>query len=70
MKITGVRTQPYQIQLHRPIGDANNPDGGRLMPSEALFLDTDEGLSGISFGGGPMVSELVEQVLMGKDPRG
>jgi len=70
LKITGVRTQPYQIQLHRPIGDANNPDGGRLMPSEALFLDTDEGLSGISFGGGPMVSELVEQVLMGKDPRG
>ncbi|MBT3346225.1 MAG: mandelate racemase/muconate lactonizing enzyme family protein [Gemmatimonadetes bacterium] len=70
MKITGVRTQAYQIEMERPIGDANDPDGGRLMPGSALWLDTDEGISGISFGGGPMVSELVERVLIGQDPRG
>lgn len=70
MKITGCRTQPYQIQMHRPIGDANDPDGGQSMPGQALFLDTDEGVSGISFGGGPMVAEIVENLLIGQDPRG
>jgi L-alanine-DL-glutamate epimerase-like enolase superfamily enzyme len=70
VKITGVRSQPYQIKLHRPIGDANCPEGGQLMPGQALFLETDEGVSGISFGGGAMVSQIVEHVLLGEDPRG
>ncbi len=34
--------------MNRPFGDANNPIGGRPMTSTALWLDTDEGLSGIS----------------------
>ena len=55
MKITGVRTQPYQIKMKRPIGDANNPIGRDVMTPTALWLDTDEGISGISMaraGGG------------------
>ena len=55
MKITGVRTQPFQIKMKRRIGDANNPVGGDVMVSTALWLDTDEGLSGVSMaraGGG------------------
>ena len=40
------------------------------MPGQALFLETDEGVSGISFGGGAMVSQIVEHVLLGEDPRG
>jgi L-alanine-DL-glutamate epimerase-like enolase superfamily enzyme len=72
MKITGVRTQPYQIKMKRPIGDANNPVGGDLMTSTALWLDTDEGLSGISMarGEGGLLQSMVDNLLVGKDPRG
>ena len=72
MKITGVRTQPYQIKMKRPISDANNPIGGDLMTSTALWLDTDEGLSGISMsqGGDTLLHAMVENLLVGKDPRG
>ena len=72
MKITGVRTQPYQIKMKRPIGDANNPTGGDLMTSTALWLDTDEGLSGISMAGGgdTLLHAMVDNLLVGKDPRG
>jgi hypothetical protein len=51
MKITGVRTVPYQFTMQRPIGDANNPAGSDQMPGLAVFLDTDEDLSGIAMGG-------------------
>jgi len=72
MKITGVRTQPYQIHMKRPIGDANNPTGSHLMPATALWLDTDEGLSGISMAGGgiDLIHSMVDNLLVGKDPRG
>ena len=70
MKITGVRTIPYQLTMQRPIGDANNPVGSDQMPGCALFLDTDEGLSGIGFGGGTLVHDMVQQLLVGQDPRG
>ena len=70
MKITGVRTQAYEIRMHRPIGDANNPVGSNLMRSTAMWLDTDEGVSGISMGGGSLVRSLVKELLVGKDPRG
>ena len=67
MKITGVRTQAYEIRMHRPIGDANNPVGSNLMRSTAMWLDTDEGVSGISMGGGSLVRSLVLFLLF---PRG
>lgn len=70
MKITGVRTQAYEIQLTRPLGDANGPYGSTHLAMSALFLDTDEGLTGVSFGGGAFVHELVDRLLIGRDPRG
>jgi L-alanine-DL-glutamate epimerase-like enolase superfamily enzyme len=72
MKITGIRTQPYQIKMKRPISNANNSVGGDLMTSTALWLDTDEGLSGISMarGGGGLLQSMVDNLLIGKDPRG
>jgi L-alanine-DL-glutamate epimerase-like enolase superfamily enzyme len=72
MRITGLRTQPYLIEMHRPIGDANNPVGGSLMTSTALWLDTDEGLSGISMAGGDagLLQSMVDNLLVGQDPRG
>ena len=72
MRITGVRTQAYQVKMKRPIGDANNPLGRDVMTSTALWLDTDEGISGISMGGagGGLLQSMVEDLLVGKDPRG
>ncbi|MFP6593209.1 MAG: mandelate racemase/muconate lactonizing enzyme family protein, partial [Candidatus Latescibacterota bacterium] len=71
MKITGVRTLPYQLTMQRPIGDANNPVGSDQMPGLAVFLDTDEGLSGIAMGGArDMIHTLVDRLLVGQDPRG
>lgn len=72
MKITGLRTQPYQIEMKRPIGDANNPVGGNVMTSTALWLDTDDGVSGISMAGagGGLLQSMVDNLLVGKDPRG
>jgi L-alanine-DL-glutamate epimerase-like enolase superfamily enzyme len=42
------------------------------MTSTALWLDTDEGLSGISMsqGGDTLLHAMVENLLVGKDPRG
>jgi L-alanine-DL-glutamate epimerase-like enolase superfamily enzyme len=72
MKITGLRTQPFQIKMRRPIGDANDPVGRDVMTSTALWLDTDEGISGISMAraGGGLLQSMVEELLVGKDPRG
>ena len=72
MKITGIRTQPYQIKMKRPIGDSNNPTGHDWLISNALWLDTDEGLSGISMSGasGGLLQAMVDDILVGKDPRG
>ncbi|MFP6644660.1 MAG: mandelate racemase/muconate lactonizing enzyme family protein [Candidatus Latescibacterota bacterium] len=71
MKITGVRTVPYQLTMQRPIGDANNPVGSDQMPGLAVFLDTDEGLCGIAMGGArDMINTLVDRLLVGQDPRG
>ena len=73
MKITGVRTQLYEIALTRPIGDANSPRGRQAMAALAVCIDTDEGITGISIGGpgdAGQIHALVENLLVGRDPRG
>ncbi len=72
MIITGIRTQPFQIKMKRFIGDANNPIGRGTMTANALWIDTDEGVSGISMAGAPdpILRSLVDDILVGKDPRG
>ena len=73
MKITGVRTQLYELKLTRPIGDANSPRGRQAMAALAVFIDTDEGVTGISIGGAGaqgQIHTLVEHLLVDQDPRG
>lgn len=72
MKITGLRTQPFQIKMKRPIGDANSPAGHELLTANALWIDTDEGVSGIAMSAtsGGLLRALVENILLDKDPRG
>jgi L-alanine-DL-glutamate epimerase-like enolase superfamily enzyme len=73
MKITGVRTHAYEITLRRPIGDANSPSGFDRMPMLAVWVDSDEGPSGVSFGtpaARGQIHALVQDLLVGRDPRG
>ncbi len=73
MKITGVRTKPFEMILDRPLGDANGPAGRRQMSSLAVFIDTDEGITGIALGSPAARSHihaLVTELLVGHDPRG
>ena len=73
MKITGVRTQLYRYNLTRPIGDANSPKGWATGGHLAVYIDTDEGITGVTLGGGAgrrHIHSLAEELLVGKDPRG
>ena len=73
MKITGVRTMQYEIALSRPIGDANSPTGRRHSAQVAVFVETDEGLTGVSLGSPSArghIHSMVKDLLVGRDPRG
>jgi L-alanine-DL-glutamate epimerase-like enolase superfamily enzyme len=67
MKITGFRVENYTMQMDRPIADANYPAGEALMASSLLWIETDEGVSGIAPGGGDV--ERFFHILEGQDPR-
>jgi len=67
MKITGYRVENYTMQMDRPIADSNYPSGDDLMPSSLLWIETDEGVSGIAPGGGDV--ERFFHLLEGQDPR-
>ena len=72
MKITGVRTRLYEFEMARPIGDANNPAGRKHSAQVAVFVDTDEGLTGVSLGASAAqghIHTLVNNLLVGRDPR-
>ena len=73
MKITGVRTMQYEIALSRPIGDANSPTGRSHSAQVAVFVETDEGLTGVSLGSPAArghIHSMVNDLLVGRDPRG
>jgi L-alanine-DL-glutamate epimerase-like enolase superfamily enzyme len=73
MKVTGVRTRLYEIPLTRPLGDANSPVGRNRMAGLAVFLDTDEGLTGVALGSPGsrgLIHGMVEGLIVGHDPRG
>ena len=67
MKIIGYRVENYVMQMDRSIADANNPVGDDLMPASLLWIETDEGISGIAPGGGDI--EQFFHLLEGEDPR-
>ncbi len=73
MKITGVRARPYEIQLRRRIADANNPIGYDRMAGLAVQLDTDAGVTGVALsspGVRSHITGMVDDLLVGRDPRG
>lgn len=73
MKITGVRTKLYRFEMTRPLGDANNPRGSKQSTNMAVYIDTDEGITGVTIGSPSsqgFVHALVDNLLLGEDPRG
>ena len=72
MKITDIRTRPYFFELDRLMGDSNFPNGNKEMSGMVVYIDTDEGLSGISISN-PEANNAIKALqprLIGKDPRG
>lgn len=72
MKITGARTRLYEFEMERSLGDANLPEGTSMATGMLLFIDSDEGMSGVAVGGGSpaQIQSLVSDFLLGEDPRG
>ena len=73
MKVTNVRTQSYEVELTRPLGDANDIRGCTHTATMAVYLDTDEGLTGVALSGPGMektIKGLVDGLIVGHDPRG
>jgi L-alanine-DL-glutamate epimerase-like enolase superfamily enzyme len=71
VRIEGVRTVLYEVPLARPIGDVQLPAGATAMAEVAVFLSTDEGLTGIAVAtpaAQPIVHALGTE-LVGRDPR-
>ena len=69
MKITGYRLEKYTQQLDRAIADSNYPQGADLMNMAILWIETDEGVSGMAPLGNDAVAGLFH-LIEGKDPRG
>ena len=69
MKVTGFRQASYHFYMDRKIGDANGPVGSDRGGGSFLYIDTDEGITGISLGGGPAIRKF-EPLIVGQDPRG
>jgi L-alanine-DL-glutamate epimerase-like enolase superfamily enzyme len=72
VRITAARTKLYEFEMERSLGDANLPEGTRMATGLLLLIDTDEGVSGIAVGGGApgTIQRLVQDLLLGEDPRG
>jgi len=78
MKITEFKTVLYQFEMERTYGDANFPEGKKDATGLVLFIETDEGLTGVSVSAGlPGVHygarqaiHNLEPLLIGQDPRG
>ncbi len=71
MKVTEISFKPYTYELLRTIGDVNLPEGVNEGSELAVFVHTDEGVTGCSVGVGnadqtlPALADLV----VGSDPR-
>ncbi len=73
MKITGIRTVVFEHRMDRAIGDANNPAGRDLNAALAVFLEADNGLTGVSLGDpgqAGAIQAMARNLLVGRDPRG
>jgi len=72
MKIKKITTKLYELEMKRSLGDANSPKGRKNWASLAVFISTDEGLTGVSLGspGAQQTISSLEPLLIGEDPRG
>jgi L-alanine-DL-glutamate epimerase-like enolase superfamily enzyme len=70
MKVTAIRTKPYWYRTNRPFSDANFPKGRTEWAGLAVFIDTDEGLTGVSIGGYEAGVHALAPLVVGRDPRG
>jgi L-alanine-DL-glutamate epimerase-like enolase superfamily enzyme len=57
------------MRLDRPIADCNLPKGLNLLPGSVLWIETDEGVSGISLGFGVEGVASLFHLIDGEDPR-
>ena len=69
MKITSFRTVKYEFRMDRKLGDANIPAGFDYGNGTLLYIDTDEGITGVALGGNDTVADLFP-LIEGEDPRG
>jgi L-alanine-DL-glutamate epimerase-like enolase superfamily enzyme len=69
VKITGYRYETYLMKLDRPIADCNLPEGLDLLPGSVLYLETDEGVTGLSLGFGVEGVAALFHLIEGEDPR-
>ena len=72
MRITNIRTVVYEHELHRALGDVNNPKGRIATSGLIVYIDTDVGLTGLGLGSPaarPHVEHLAS-ILVDTDPRG
>lgn len=71
MRIAKVSFVPYTYALRRPIGDVNLPDGVDEGLDLAVFVHTDEGLTGCCVGAAAAAQTLsqLEGLIVGSDPR-
>ena len=73
MKITGVRSVNYVYETDRVLSDANARRGRKLFSGMIIYIDTDEGITGINPLSTPDSEPLINvlsSLIIGKDPRG
>ena len=70
MRVTGIRTQRYWYKTNRPFADVNFPEGRQDWSGLAVFVDTDDRLTGVSTGGNENDVRALAPLVVGKDPAG
>ena len=71
VKVTEISFRPYTYELLRKIGDVNLPEGVSEGSELAVFVHTDEGVTGCSVGVGSADQTLpaLADLVVGSDPR-
>ncbi len=71
MKVTEISFKPYTYELLRTIGDVNLPEGVNEGSELAVYVHTDEGVTGCSVGVGSADQTLpaLADLVVGSDPR-
>ena len=71
MKVTEISFKPYTYELLRTIGDVNLPEGVNEGSELAVFVHTDEGVTGCSVGAGSAEQTLpaLTDLVIGSDSR-